>query len=74
MSPLHVTTRTIALVLMIAGVLSVVLNGPLAKLDTLVMRGGPFAAQQHRLRTSERIVLVTGLAMVALALVLVAVR
>ena len=69
----HETTRTLALVLMIAGVASVVLTGPLAKLDTLLMRESPYGSQR-RLRASENIVLVSGLAMVGLALVLVSLR
>ncbi|HEY3317264.1 MAG TPA: hypothetical protein VGK50_02410 [Coriobacteriia bacterium] len=69
--PFRVTSHEIALVFMIAGVLSVVLNEPLARLDSLIVKGGPFGMERDRHRLSSRMILVTGFAMVALALALV---
>lgn len=72
--PFKITTHDIALIFMIAGVVSVVLNEQLAKLDALVVKGGPYAMEQQRHRMSQRIILAVGLLLVALALALVVVR
>lgn len=68
------TPHEIALVLMIAGVASLVLRHPLAKLDQLLVKGGPFATEQRRLFISRHMVIGTGVSLIALALALVVFR
>lgn len=72
--PYKITSHDIALVFMATGVLSVVLNEPLAKLDRFLVKGGPQAMEQQRLRMSKGIITVVGLALIALALALVVIH
>jgi hypothetical protein len=70
----HITTQQIALVFMLAGCVSLVLNEPLARLDTLVVKGGPFRMEQDRMRVARTMITSVGVALLGLAVALVAVR
>jgi hypothetical protein len=70
--PFRITPHSIALVFMVAGVLSVVLNEPLARLDNLLIKGGPCRMEQGRMRTARMMVIGVGFLLVILACVLVA--
>lgn len=69
--PSHVTSHDIALIFMIAGVLSLVLHEPLAKLDTLLSKGGPTLMAQRRHDIAQWCVIGAGVLLVALSLALV---
>ena len=49
----HLTPQHMSVVFLIAGALSIVLHEPLAKLDSLVIKGGPFRMEQDRLRIAR---------------------
>jgi hypothetical protein len=70
--PFQLSPRGIALILMIAGVLSLLLREHLAKLDSLILKGGPSHIAQTRHRIARRMIMGAGACMVALALALVA--
>lgn len=67
----HLTVQHISLVFLIAGALSLVLHEPLARLDSLLVKGGPTHMEQARLRIASNMVVGTGVALMTLAVVLV---
>lgn len=68
---MRIEPEHIALVFMIAGTLSLALNEQLARLDSLIIKGGPFLLEQSRERTARRMIVTVGVVLVALALALV---
>jgi hypothetical protein len=66
---LSLTTHQIGLIFMLAGVVSIVANEPLARLDFAFggHSDGPFSIVQSRMRTSRTIIVVAGVALLALA-------
>lgn len=68
---MHITAYQMGLIVMMVGVVSIAANEHLARLDDLVVSGGPFLVEQARRRLSRRMIVGVGLALLVLAALLI---
>ena len=66
-----ISAYQMGLIVMMVGVVSIALSEPLARLDDLVVDGGPYLLEQERRRFSRRMIVGVGVSLLLLAALLI---